>query len=160
LKLKVLWFGRPAASPFEDTVDSYRTKVNRRWPAEDVALKAAAAGRDDDPARSLRAEAEKIRPRIPGNWRLIALDEAGEALDSERFAGMLAGAEDSGLPGIAFVIGSDIGLDPDLRRSADSRLSLGPMTLPHLLARLVLWEQIFRATRILGGGGYHRQRVQ
>jgi 23S rRNA (pseudouridine1915-N3)-methyltransferase len=55
-----------------------------------------------------------------------------------------------------FVVGSDLGLHPDLLDRADEKISLSPMTLPHLLARLLLWEQLFRATHILGGGAYHR----
>jgi 23S rRNA (pseudouridine1915-N3)-methyltransferase len=90
----------------------------------------------------------------------VALDEAGRRVDSERFARVLGDAEQTGIPGVAFVVGSDLGLAAELRRQADLELSLGPMTLPHLLARLVLWEQLFRATHILGGGGYHRVRVQ
>jgi len=136
LKLQVLWFGRPAVSPYEEQVEGYRGKVNRRWPAVDLPLRPVTAGRDGDPAKVLRTEA------------------------AVRFAGMLGDMEDAGVPGLAFVLGSDLGLDPDFRRSADIRLSLGSMTLPHLIARLVLWEQLFRATRILDGGGYHRQRVQ
>ena len=160
MKISVLWFGRPAASPYESVVEGYRSKVHRRWPAEDIPLKAVAGGRDADPRRALKAEASSVRQKIPRGWRVVVLDEQGGTLDSERFAGMLADAENTGLPGIVFVIGSDIGIDSELLRSADSRLSIGPMTLPHLLARVVLWEQIFRATRILGGGGYHRHRVQ
>jgi 23S rRNA (pseudouridine1915-N3)-methyltransferase len=61
---------------------------------------------------------------------------------------------------VAFVVGSDLGLDPGLARTADRVVSLGPLTLPHRIARLVLWEQIFRATSILAGGRYHRLGVQ
>jgi 23S rRNA (pseudouridine1915-N3)-methyltransferase len=160
LKLRVLWFGRPAASPYETAVEEYRRRVGRRWPAEDLPLKPTAAGRGEDPKKVLRTEADTVRRRVPDGWRLVVLDERGDELDSEAFAAMLGGAEDAGLPGVALVVGSDIGLDPLLRQSAHHRLSLGPMTLPHLLARLVVWEQLFRATSILGGGGYHRHRVQ
>jgi 23S rRNA (pseudouridine1915-N3)-methyltransferase len=160
LKLQVLWFGRPAASPYQYQVECYRGKVNRRWPAVDLPLRPVAAGRDGDPAKVLRSEAAVVQRRLPDRWRVVALDERGDAMDSERFAGMLGDLENTGVPGLAFILGSDLGLDPGLRRSADIRLSLGPMTLPHQLARLVLWEQLFRAAQILDGGGYHRQRVQ
>jgi len=160
VKLRVIWFGRPAASPYESPVEEYRSRVSRRWPAEDLPLKPKSAGRGEDPARALRAEADAVRRLLPEGWHLLVLDEGGDAVDSEAFANLMGGAEDSGLPGMALVIGSDIGLDPELRRSAHLRISLGPMTLPHLLARLVVWEQLFRATSILGGGGYHRHRVQ
>ena len=97
---------------------------------------------------------------IPQGWRLIALDEGGRELDSVAFARTLEDYEQRGVPGVVFVVGSDLGLDRDLVHAADAVLSLSRLTLPHQLARLVLWEQLFRATHILGGGGYHRQSVQ
>ena len=62
-------------------------------------------------------------------------------------------------PGVAFVLGSDLGVASSLRDQADVVLSLSPMTLPHLLARLMVWEQLYRATDILGPGNYHRSGI-
>ncbi len=160
MKLAVLWFGRPGGSPYEGQVETYRRRVSRRWPAEDVPLKPASAGRHRAPRQSLRSEADAVRQRIPDGWLVAALDERGKPRDSVAFARLMADAEVAARPGVAFVLGSDLGLDAELVAGADLRLSLGPMTLPHLLARLVLWEQLFRATHILGGGGYHRPGVQ
>ena len=81
-------------------------------------------------------------------------------MTSEAFAHRLRGFEERSTPAVDFVIGSDLGLDRDLTARADWSVSLSPMTLPHQLARLLLWEQLFRATHILGGGGYHRSNVQ
>jgi 23S rRNA (pseudouridine1915-N3)-methyltransferase len=64
------------------------------------------------------------------------------------------------VPGVLFAVGSDLGLDRGFVDQAGEQLSLSDLTLPHLLARLVLWEQLFRATQILGGGSYHRDVVQ
>lgn len=160
MKIRVGWFGRPTASPFEDQVKDYRRRVHRRWPADDRALKPVAGGRDQDPIRVLRREAEVLeRIREPG-WRTVALDERGRERTSEEFARWMAGLEDRGAPGVNFVLGSDLGLHSSVVESADEALALSLMTLPHLLARLVLWEQLFRATQILGGGAYHRICVQ
>ena len=90
----------------------------------------------------------------------MALDEGGRPCTSEEFAHRLADLEDRSTPGLDFVIGSDLGLHRSLVADADWTLSLSPMTLPHPLARLVLWEQLFRATHILGGGRYHRATLQ
>ena len=81
-------------------------------------------------------------------------------MTSEEFAQRLAEHTDRGTEGLVFVIGSDLGLHRELLEAADERISLGAMTLPHLLARLLLWEQLFRAANILGGGAYHRVGVQ
>jgi len=159
LRVRVLWFGRPTASPFERQVEVYRKRVQSRWPADDLPLRPA-DGREGDACRALALEAKAVHKHVPKGWRLVALDEGGDALDSEAFARLLADAEDRGTPGVAFTVGSDLGLDPGLRKEAWRSLSLSTMTLPHLLARLVLWEQLFRAIHILGGGRYHRHRVQ
>lgn len=160
MKICVVWCGRPAASPFEEQVETYRLRVARRWPAEDVPVKPEAGGRQADPARALTAEAERIRRHLPQGWVLVVLDESGERSTSAAFAERLEGLEGRGAPGVAFVVGSDLGVDRGLRRDAAILLSLSDMTLPHLLARLLLWEQLFRATSILGGGAYHRDVVQ
>jgi 23S rRNA (pseudouridine1915-N3)-methyltransferase len=160
LKLRVFWFGRPAASPYEDQIASYRKLVCQRWPAEDLPLRPAAGGRDADPRRALAAEAKLVSRQLPEGWRIVALDEGGKRVSSEDFAASLGEYESVGVRGVAFVIGSDLGLDKTLKAQATDCISLSPMTLAHMLARLVLWEQLFRATHILGGGGYHRHRVQ
>ena len=153
----MLWFGRPKASPYEGEVETYRRRVFRRWPAEDVPLRPVSGGRDNDPRRALAREADAVRRHLVDGWATIALDENGRRVDSGGFAHKMQELEHSGVAGVVFVIGSDLGLDAALRDEARITLSLSPMTLPHLIARLVLWEQLFRATHILGGGGYHRQ---
>ncbi len=160
MKLRVLWFGRAGSSSFENEVKSYCKKVSRRWPAEDARLKSASSGRTADPVRALAKEAEAVDRCIPEGWWVIALAEQGKVLSSEAFAKSLAGHEANGVPGIALVIGSDLGLPADVLTKARAVLSLSPMTFSHQLARLLIWEQLFRATHILGGGGYHRPGIQ
>jgi 23S rRNA (pseudouridine1915-N3)-methyltransferase len=160
VKLKVLWFGRPAASPYEEQVAIYRRRVSHRWQASDVALRPVAGGRAEDPQRVLRREAEAILSHRDPSWPLLVLDERGTARDSQAFARWLAGFEDGGLPGLTFVVGSDLGLHADVVAEANHRISLSAMTLPHQVARLVLWEQLYRSTSILTGGAYHRVCVQ
>lgn len=160
MKVRVAWLGRPTASPYEREVETYRKRVHRRWPAEDRPLRASGGGRDKDPERVLRLEAEVLIRHLEPGWRLVVLDERGQTCTSETFAKRLQKCADRGLDGILFAIGSDLGLDKELVARADEKLSLGPMTLPHLLARLLLWEQLFRAANMLGGGAYHRGSVQ
>lgn len=156
MRLRVLWFGRPGADPCPGLVEEYRRRVGRRWPAEDVPLRPARGGRSGDPARARRLEARVVADRLPAGWRVVLLEEGGRQLSSVELARWLRGVEEEGCPGVAWVVGSDLGLDPSLQERADLLLSLGRLTLPHMLARLVLWEQLFRAADILAGGGYHR----
>ena len=123
-------------------------------------LRPVAGGRDNDPKRVLRLESEALLRHHDQGWKLVALDERGRSRSSEAFARWLASIQDQNVEGLHFVVGSDLGLHSQVLDRAGEKISLSPMTLPHLLARLLLWEQLFRATHILGGGAYHRFCVQ
>lgn len=86
----------------------------------------------------------------------IALDVRGKALTSEAFAKTLAGLRDDGNKGAALLVGGPDGLGPAVLDAAHLRLSLGAITLPHGLARIILAEQLYRAATILSGHPYHR----
>lgn len=104
------------------------------------------------------AEAESaLLLKAAGSARKIVLDERGEAPRSLGFAKKLERWRDQGTPEVAFLIGGADGHAPQLRDEADWLLSLGPMTWPHGLARLMLFEQIYRAASILAGHPYHRE---
>jgi 23S rRNA (pseudouridine1915-N3)-methyltransferase len=106
-------------------------------------------------AQAAKREAQRIRARIlDGAWT-VALDPAGKApASSEALAAWLERRLDVPRP-VTFLIGGAAGLDAELVSGADERLSLGPLTLPHQLARVVLSEQIYRSLCILAGHPYH-----
>ena len=112
-------------------------------------------------ARGYRSEAalleyvEKLRGRMPA--LLVLLDGRGRMLSSEEFAGWMGRQRDSGLQQLIFVVGPADGWSDSARGKAGMLLSLGPMTLPHELARVVLAEQVYRAFTILAGHPYHRE---
>jgi len=101
-------------------------------------------------------EAAPIAAAIPKGARVAALDERGTAASSPEFAALLRGWADAGGRDLAFLIGGADGLDPGLRARADATLSFGRMVWPHMLARVMLAEQLYRAASILAGGPYHR----
>jgi 23S rRNA (pseudouridine1915-N3)-methyltransferase len=156
VRIQVLWFGRPGRSPFEDDVATYRRRVSQRWPAEDVVMKPERRHRETDPSGALEREAETVLGRIPPGFVHVALDERGDEFSSRELAAFLDDLHQLSTPGVALTIGSDLGLAPRVRRGARRTWSLSRLTLPHLIARLVVWEQLFRATDILGSGRYHR----
>lgn len=88
--------------------------------------------------------------------QFVVLDEAGKSLSSTAFATWIAQRRDDGCKGMAFLIGGPDGHGAEVLSAATLKLSLGPMTLPHGLARAVLIEQLYRATTILSGHPYHR----
>lgn len=96
-------------------------------------------------------------PESPANAVSVVLDERGQALTSTQFAARLEGWRDSGKREARFIIGAADGHTADLREAADLLFSFGPATWPHMLARAMLAEQLYRATAILANHPYHRE---
>lgn len=153
-EIVVLWAGRHQRSDWEAICDSYRRRIARLAPVRDVPVRARAAA--DDPQR-LRAEGQALLAALPPSAWSFALDSRGETLTSERFAERLARLREEWPHPVAFLVGSDLGLDRAVLDGARAVLSLGPMTLSHELARAVLYEQLFRALSIEAGMSYHRE---
>lgn len=108
-----------------------------------------------DPAERMRSEAAALLARA-GEARIVALDERGDTLDSEKFATMIARERDGGAASLAFAIGGADGHGAALLSRADRRIAFGRMTWPHQIVRALLLEQLYRATTILSGHPYHR----
>lgn len=102
-------------------------------------------------------EAKAITAHLPEGGIVVALDERGKTLGSEAFAGTLARWRDDGRQAVSFVIGGADGLDPAFAAAASLMLSFSPLTWPHQLVRIMLSEQLYRATTILSGHPYHRE---
>lgn len=109
----------------------------------------SAASRKSDEARALAAA-------LPEGI-VVALDERGKTLGSEDLARRIARWRDDGKAAASFVIGGADGLDPAFVSTADLTLSFSPLTWPHQLVRIMLAEQLYRATTILSGHPYHRE---
>jgi len=103
-----------------------------------------------------QAEAEALRRALPAGAALVCLDERGRQMTSPDLAARLGAWRDGGTRAAAFVIGGADGLDPALRAGADLTLSFGAMVWPHMLARAMLAEQLYRTLSILAGTPYHR----
>lgn len=100
-------------------------------------------------------EAKGLRALLPEGI-LVTLDERGKTLTSDAFARQLARWRDDGRPAVGFVIGGADGIDPDFVQGSDLSVSFSPMVWPHQLVRIMLAEQLYRATTILAGHPYHR----
>lgn len=111
---------------------------------------------DERKARDRAAQSSRLIEVVPAGATAIALDERGETLSSPEFARLLATLRDQGTGEVALLIGGADGHDKVLRGRADRLLSFGPMVWPHMLARVMLAEQLYRAVSILSGGPYHR----
>jgi len=111
---------------------------------------------EDKKGRGMPAEANLLARAIPEGALLCVLDERGTVMSSPDFATQLANWRDQGRQEVAFVIGGADGIDPALRQTADAALSFGKMVWPHMLVRVMLAEQLYRAASILAHTPYHR----
>jgi 23S rRNA (pseudouridine1915-N3)-methyltransferase len=133
MRISVIAVGR-LRPPYQDDVEHYRKLLAGHARVELVEVR----------------EDEKVPPRLPERAFIVLLSSAGQALDSLEFSRWLEERRQNGRD-LCFVIGGPKGLELE----ADARLSLGPMTLPHQLARVVLLEQLYRAHKILAREPYH-----
>lgn len=161
MKLRILAVGRAKSGPEAALIAEYARRlqwtlvieeVEERRPLSGPELK----GREAELLTQALAKGAAKGLRDSRGRILVAMDERGRQFGSRDFAQKLAGWRDQGVAEIAFVIGGADGLAESLRQQADLTLSLGQMTWPHMLARAMLVEQIYRAQQILAGHPYHR----
>ena len=155
MRLTICAVGRLRKGPEADLIDDYLTRATRTGRALGLGP-AEVTQVEDKKGGGMAAEAELLSRAIPDAARIIALDERGKLLTSPQFATQLATWRDEGTRDTAFIIGGADGIDPALRARADLSLSCGKMVWPHMLVRVMLAEQIYRATTILAGSPYHR----
>jgi 23S rRNA (pseudouridine1915-N3)-methyltransferase len=155
LRLHVCAVGRLRAGPERDLTDDYYTRVDRT--GRPLGLGPVSESEVEDKKNlGMAAEAVLLERAIPTGSLIATLDERGRVMSSPEFAEQLARWRDGGRQDVAFVIGGADGIDPTLRSRADFSLSFGKMVWPHMLVRVMLAEQIYRAATILAGGPYHR----
>jgi 23S rRNA (pseudouridine1915-N3)-methyltransferase len=148
-RLLIIAVGRIGHGPEAELAARYARRI--RPP---LAVTEVAEGRGSA-AEIRRREAAALLAALPPKAFAVALDQGGEAPDSEIFSVMLARWLEAGRP-VAFLIGGAEGLDGSVLERADAALSLGRLTWPHLLARAMLAEQIYRALSLAAGHPYHR----
>ena len=149
MKIRIIAVGRQKTSPTLDLCDEYLKRM--KWT---VSIKEVDAPKGSTSAQ----EAPLILKNLPENAFLVALDERGETLTSPDFAKKL-GQWQVQAPGneIIFLIGGADGLTEEIRKKARFLMSFGKQTWPHMLVRVMLLEQLYRAQQIADGHPYHRQ---
>lgn len=151
MRVTIAAVGRLREAPLKALFDDYAGRST--WP---IQVKEVEEKRKLAPAERMESEARLLAASLPDKATLIVLDQRGKVLSSEAFAAQLGRLRDEGLQDLGFVIGGADGLTTDWRRKARLVLSFGAMTWPHLLARVMLAEQLYRAQSILAGHPYHR----
>ena len=155
MRLHLIAVGRLRAGPERDLVDDYLQRFDRS--GRSLSLGPAVEHEvEDKRGLGMAAEGDLLARAVPSGAVLVTLDERGKGMSSPDFAAMLARWRDGGRQDVAFVIGGADGIEPGLRARADASVSFGAMVWPHMLVRVMLAEQLYRAATILGGGPYHR----
>ncbi|MCV2881719.1 23S rRNA (pseudouridine(1915)-N(3))-methyltransferase RlmH [Actibacterium sp. XHP0104] len=155
MRVQICAVGRLRAGPERALIDDYLTRFDRTGRA--LALGPASVLEvEDKKGGGMAAEAPLLERAIPNGALVCTLDERGKVMSSPEFADLLARWRDGGRSDVAFVIGGADGIDPALRARADASLSFGQMVWPHMLVRVMLAEQLYRAASILAGSPYHR----
>jgi len=153
-ELVIVWAGRHHRSGWEEICTTYRRRISHMATVRDLPVRAKAAS--EVPQR-LRIEGQALLAALPRPSYLIALDSRGDTVDSAQLAERLTRIKAEWPHPVAFLIGSDLGLDKAVLDEARWVLSLGRLTLSHELARVVLYEQLYRTLTIEAGMSYHRE---
>jgi len=155
VRLHVLAIGDRLVDWQQTACEDYARRFARPWSLELMPLRAEPRSEGRSTERMAVAEGERLLAAVPRGARRMVLDERGRALTTRQLAERLddwqAGGGDA-----AFLLGGPDGHAASVREQADLLLALSPMTLPHGLARVLLLEQLYRATTILAGHPYHR----
>jgi 23S rRNA (pseudouridine1915-N3)-methyltransferase len=155
-ELLILWAGRRRRDAWDRMCRPYRQRIERQLPLTESNVRVAAGS---EGRSRQRAESRALLAGLPSPCWTVAVDRRGVARSSRQLADWLGRLRHEWPHPIAFLLGSDVGLSAELLAEARDSLSFGPLTLPHELARLVLYEQLYRALSILAGMNYHRPRL-
>ncbi|PLS22857.1 23S rRNA (pseudouridine(1915)-N(3))-methyltransferase RlmH [Neptunicoccus cionae] len=155
MRLHIIAVGRLRKGPELDLISDYLDRFNKSGRALGLGPVSVIEVEDKKNA-GMAAEAELLRKAIPKGATTMIMDERGKLLSSVDFSDKLGQWRDTGTQDLAILIGGADGLAPDLRAEADFALSFGKMVWPHMLVRVMLSEQLYRAASIMGNAPYHR----
>ncbi|WP_461211352.1 23S rRNA (pseudouridine(1915)-N(3))-methyltransferase RlmH [Desulfocurvus sp. DL9XJH121] len=152
-KISFIWIGKLKKGWWKDAAEHYQKRVKPHFAWTETALKDA-PGHLDVPARK-EWEGKLILEKLGPGVFPVALDEGGKAMTSPQLARALTGWTDDPATSPCFIVGGAYGLSDEVLAACRARLSLSAMTFPHELARVILLEQIYRASCIMRGAPYH-----
>jgi 23S rRNA (pseudouridine1915-N3)-methyltransferase len=152
MRIKVLWVGKTQEEWIKQGIEEYAGRIRRYCPLEISEAKEEKGGLPD---LMRQREGDRLARLIPGNARLVLLDERGEGMTSVDFSSFLAKSRDTGTQELAFAIGGAYGFSEGFRNLANRTIALSSMTLTHQMVRVFLLEQIYRGFTIINNEQYH-----
>ncbi len=159
IALNLIAVGQLKEKYFRAAADEYKKRLSGSCKITEVEIKEEKI--PDNPSESqiataLDREAERILDAVPKRSLIVAMCIEGKQLSSEDLADAIDSAALQGKSAVSFIIGSSHGLSQKVKSAADIKLSMSKMTFPHKLARVMLFEQLYRAGEINSGGKYHK----
>lgn len=151
MKIDIIAIGQLRKGPMFDAMGEYQKRIT--WPVNFIIHES----KQRDERVKQREEHEKLLGSLNNSAFIIAMDEKGKSLPSSAFANKVKELQNQGQSHIQFVIGGADGLSDEIRQRANLLLSFGAQTWPHMLARVMLLEQVYRCQQILAGHPYHRE---
>ena len=158
-RVTVLCVGKLKEKFYTDAAAEYVKRLQRYCKLDVVELPEYRLPEEPSPAeiqKALQTEGAAIRERLPRGGAVVALCIEGKPCSSEELSRRIIDFGVQGKTQITFLIGGSVGLDESIKKQADWRLSMSPMTFPHHMARIMLLEQIYRAYQIAAGTNYHK----
>jgi 23S rRNA (pseudouridine1915-N3)-methyltransferase len=155
MKARLVAVGEKAPAWVADGFAEYRKRLSHWLPLELIEIAPGVRGKGRDAVRATADEGARVLAALPRGAHVVALDGRGRSWTSEELARRLEHWRQQGQE-LAFLIGGPEGHSPDVFAGAHEHWSLGPLTLPHMLVRLVVAEQLYRAASLLANHPYHR----
>ena len=155
MRVHILAVGRMRGGPEKQLIDDYLKRFDRTGRAHSLGP-VQMTEVEDKSGQGMAREADLLRRALVRGATLVTLDERGKLLSSPELSAKLGAWRDEGRSDVVFLIGGADGIDPSLRAEADFSISFGKMVWPHMLARVMLAEQLYRAATIQAGSPYHR----
>ena len=155
MKARLIAVGERAPAWVAQGFAEYQKRLSHWLPLELIEVEPGVRGKGRDTVRAIADEGARVLAALPRNALVVALDGRGKPHSSEQLAARLEHWRGRGQD-LAFLIGGPEGHAPEVIARADESWSLGPLTLPHMLVRLVLAEQVYRAAALLANHPYHR----
>jgi 23S rRNA (pseudouridine1915-N3)-methyltransferase len=155
MKARLIATGERAPGWVAQGFAEYQKRLSHWLPFELIEVTPGLRGKHRDAQRAIEDEGQRVLAALPKNAHIVALEVTGKQHSSEQLAQRLEHWRGQGRD-LAFLIGGPEGHSPEVLASAHETWSLGPLTLPHMLARLVVAEQLYRAAAMLANHPYHR----
>ena len=155
MKARLIATGERAPSWVAEGFAEYRKRLSHWLPLELVEVEPGLRGKGRDAQRAIDDEGRRVLAALPKNAHVVVLDVPGKAWSSEQLGQRLEHWRQQGRD-LAFLVGGPEGHAPEVLAAASESWSLGPLTLPHMLVRLLVAEQLYRAAALLANHPYHR----